>query len=53
MGNLVPRAFVLVTWELGLAYFWTRIMRFGLLGLGMTDTKMGMGNPYTNIKTVV
>ena len=28
-------------------------MGFGLLGLGMTDTKMEMANPYAIIKTVV
>ena len=33
-----------VQWELGFAYFCTGKMRFGSLGLGITNTKLGMGN---------
>ena len=33
-----------VKWELGFAYFCTGKMGFGSLGLGITNTKLGMGN---------
>jgi hypothetical protein len=46
-GQEVPEG---VKWELGLIYFWTGKMGFGLLGLGfghwewdMKSSKMGMG----------
>ena len=51
MGNLVPRAFVLVTWELGLAYFWTGIMKFGLLhGTGNDRPENGNGKSIYQYK---
>ena len=33
-----------VKWELGFAYFCTGKMRSGSLRLGITNTKLGMGN---------
>ena len=33
-----------VKWELGFAYFCTGKMEFGSLGLGITNSKLGMGN---------
>ena len=33
-----------VKWELGFAYFCTGKMKFGSLGLGITNTQLGMGN---------
>jgi hypothetical protein len=39
-----------VKWKRGFVYFWTGKMRFGLLGLGMKDIKMGMGKPKYHYK---
>jgi hypothetical protein len=41
-----------VKWELRfeIEIFWTGKMRFGLVGLGMTDTKMGMEKPMYHYK---
>ena len=35
-----------VKWGLGFAHFCTGKIGFGLLGLGITNTKLGMGNVY-------
>ena len=37
-----------VKWELGFVYFCTGKRRFGSLGLGITNTKLGMGNMSRN-----
>ena len=42
-----------VKWELGLAYFCTGKMGFGSLGLGITNTKLGMGNLSRNYTAYV
>ena len=42
-----------VKWELGFAYFYTGKMRVGLLGLGITNTKLGMGNVTRNYTAYV
>ena len=42
-----------VKWDLGFAYFCTRKMRFGSLGLGITKTKLGMGKMSENFTACV
>ena len=42
-----------VKWELGFVYFCTGKMGFGSLGLGITNTKLGMGNTSRNYTAYV
>ena len=42
-----------VKWELGFAYFCTGKMGFGSPGLGITNTKQGMGNMSRNYTVYV
>ena len=42
-----------VKWELGFAYFCTGKMGFGSVGLGITNTKLGMGNMFIHCTAYV
>ena len=51
--NTNMRALKGVKWYLGFAYFGTGKMKFGSLGLGITKTKLGMGNMSENFTAYV